>query len=65
MCLIFSFLLAHAVTNVLEYHLLICQNVISQTAEPFVLEPSTSEAEVGKLKRYKSPGCDQIRAELI
>jgi hypothetical protein len=37
------------------------------TAEPFVPEPSTSEAEVsiGKLKRYKSPGADQISAELI
>jgi hypothetical protein len=37
-----------------------------QTAEPFVLEPSMSEAEVaiGKLKRYKSPSADQIPAEL-
>jgi hypothetical protein len=37
------------------------------TAEPFVPEPSASEAEVGigKLKRYKSPGVDQILAELI
>jgi hypothetical protein len=37
------------------------------TAEPFVLEPSASEVEVavGKLKRYKSPGVDQIPAELI
>jgi hypothetical protein len=37
------------------------------TAEPFVPEPSASEAEVaiGKLKRYKSPGVDQIPAELI
>jgi hypothetical protein len=36
-------------------------------AEPFVPEPSSSEAEVaiGKLKRYKSPGVDQIPAELI
>jgi hypothetical protein len=32
-----------------------------------VPEPSSSEAEVaiGKLKRYKSPGVDQIPAELI
>jgi hypothetical protein len=38
-----------------------------QTAEPFVPEPSISEVEVaiGKLKRYKSPGADQIPAELI
>jgi hypothetical protein len=38
-----------------------------QTAEPFVPEPSISEAEVaiGKLKRYKSPGVDQILAQLI
>jgi hypothetical protein len=37
------------------------------TDEPFVPEPSASEAEVaiGKLKRYKSPGVDQIPAELI
>jgi hypothetical protein len=38
-----------------------------QTAEPFVPEPSISEVEVaiGNLKRYKSPGVDQILAELI
>jgi hypothetical protein len=38
-----------------------------QTAEPFVPEPSISEIEVaiGKLKRYKLPGADQIPAELI
>jgi hypothetical protein len=37
------------------------------TAEPFVPEPSSSEVEVaiGKLKGYKSPGVDQIPAELI
>jgi hypothetical protein len=37
------------------------------TAEPFVPEPSASKVEVatGKLKRYKSPGADQIPAELI
>jgi hypothetical protein len=37
------------------------------TAEPFVPEPGASEVEVaiGKLKRYKSPGVDQIPAELI
>jgi hypothetical protein len=38
-----------------------------QTAESFVPEPSISEDEaaIGKLKRYKSPGADQIPAELI
>jgi hypothetical protein len=38
-----------------------------QTAEPFVPKPSISEVEVaiGKLKRYKSPGADQIPAGLI
>jgi hypothetical protein len=37
------------------------------TAEPFVPETSSSEFVVatGKLKRYKSPGVDQIPAELI
>jgi hypothetical protein len=37
------------------------------TAEPFVPEPSASEVEVviGKMKRYKSPGVDQIPEELI
>jgi hypothetical protein len=37
------------------------------TAEPFVPEPSASEVEVavGKLKRYKSRGFDQIPTELI
>jgi hypothetical protein len=37
------------------------------TAEPFVPEPSASEIEVaiGKLKRYKFPGVDQIPAEII
>jgi hypothetical protein len=38
-----------------------------QTAEPCVPEPSISEVEVaiGKLKRYKWSGADQIPAELI
>jgi hypothetical protein len=37
------------------------------TAEPFVPEPSASDVEVaiGKLKRCKSAGFDQIPAELI
>jgi hypothetical protein len=37
------------------------------TAEPFVPESNASEIEVavGKLKRYKSPGVDQIPSELI
>jgi hypothetical protein len=37
------------------------------TAEPLVTEPSSSEVEIAieKLKRYKSPGIDQIPAELI
>jgi hypothetical protein len=38
-----------------------------QTTEAFVLEPSISEVAVatGKLKSYKSPGADQIPADLI
>ena len=37
------------------------------TTEPLVLEPSAFEFEMAieKLKRYKSPGFDQISAELI
>jgi hypothetical protein len=37
------------------------------TAEPLVPEPSLVEVEIaiGKLKLYKSPGTDQIPAELI
>jgi hypothetical protein len=37
------------------------------TTEPFVPQPSASEAEAatGNLKRYKSPGAKQIPAELI
>jgi hypothetical protein len=37
------------------------------TAEPLVPDPSSSEVEIAieNLKRYKSPGIDQILAELI
>jgi len=37
------------------------------TAEPLVPEPSASEFElaINKLKSHKSPGIDQIPAELI
>jgi hypothetical protein len=37
------------------------------TAEPLVSKPSLAELEIalGKLKSYKSPGTDQITAELI
>jgi hypothetical protein len=37
------------------------------TAEPFVPESGASESEVaiGKVRMYKSPGVDQIPAELI
>jgi hypothetical protein len=38
-----------------------------QAAEPLVPEPSLLEVEIaiGMLKSYKSPGTDQIPAELI
>jgi hypothetical protein len=47
--------------------LLNIQQTGTQTAEPFVPEPSISEVEVaiGKLKSYKLPGADEILAELI
>jgi hypothetical protein len=37
------------------------------TAEPLVPEPIPLEVEIAiaKLKRYKSPGSDEIQAELI
>jgi hypothetical protein len=37
------------------------------TAEPFVHEPNPFEVEIAivKLKKYKSPGSDQILAEMI
>jgi hypothetical protein len=37
------------------------------TAEPLVPDPSPSkfESAIAKLKRYKSPGCDQIPAEQV
>jgi hypothetical protein len=37
------------------------------TAEPLVPAPSSSEVDISlaKLKKYKSPGSDQIPAELI
>jgi hypothetical protein len=40
---------------------------IRQTAKPFVPQPSIYEtvSAIGKLKRYGSPGADQIPAELI
>jgi hypothetical protein len=39
----------------------------THTAEPFVPEPSAFEVEVavGKLKKYKSLGVDQIPEDLI
>jgi hypothetical protein len=37
------------------------------TADPFVAQPGASEVEVAtrNLERYKSPGSDQIPADLI
>jgi hypothetical protein len=37
------------------------------SAQPSMIEPSASEVEaaMGKLNRYKSPGANQILAELI
>ena len=39
----------------------------THTAEPLVPEPSAFEVElvIGKLKSHKSPGIDEIPAELI
>jgi hypothetical protein len=43
------------------------RQIETHTAEPLVPDPSPFEVEVAiaKLKRYKSPGSDQIPAELI
>jgi hypothetical protein len=43
------------------------RQIEKDTAEPFIPYPSPFEVEtaVAKLKRYKSPGIDQIPAELI
>jgi hypothetical protein len=40
-------------------------DILVHTAEPLVPEPGLIEEEIdiGKLKRYKSPGNDQIPAE--
>jgi hypothetical protein len=49
----------HGVNNVRQTEI--------HTAEPLVLEPSTFKVEMTneKLKRRKTPGIDQIQAELI
>jgi hypothetical protein len=41
--------------------------IYTYTAEALVPEPSLVEVEIsiGKLKSYKSPGTDQVQAELI
>jgi hypothetical protein len=43
------------------------RQTVMHTAEPFVPQPGASQVDVatGKLKGYKSPGGDQIPAELI
>jgi hypothetical protein len=49
----------HGVHDVRQMHI--------QTAEPLVPEPRLVKVEIaiGKWERYKSPGTDQILAELI
>jgi hypothetical protein len=53
------------VLNVLEFHDVRQMDI--HTAEPLVPEPSLVEVEIaiGKLKSYRSPGTDQIPADLI
>jgi hypothetical protein len=43
------------------------RQIEAHTAEPLVPRPSRLKAEIAiaKLKKYKSPGSDQISAELI
>jgi hypothetical protein len=57
--LFFQLLNVHRVNDVRQTEI--------HTAEPLVPEPSDSEVEMAfeKLKRHKSPGIDQIPAELI
>jgi hypothetical protein len=52
------------VVNVHRVHYM--RQIDIHMAEPLVTEPSLVEVEIaiGKLKRYKSPGADQIPAEL-
>jgi hypothetical protein len=44
-----------------------CRQIEIQTAEPLLSDPSPFEVEIAiaKLSRFKSPGSDQIPAELI
>jgi hypothetical protein len=53
--------------QVLNVHGVHVRQMDIHTAEPLVPEPSLVEAKIaiGKLKRYKSLGTDQIPAELI
>jgi hypothetical protein len=55
------------VLNVHEIHDVKQMDIPAHTAEPLVPEPSLVEVEIttGKLKKYKSPGTHQIRAEVI
>ena len=49
------------------YMVLVMLGRLKYTAEPLVPEPSALEAELAieKLKSHKSPGIDQIPAELL
>jgi hypothetical protein len=54
-------------THLLNVHVSDVTQIEVHTAEPLVPGPSHLEAEITlvKLKKYKSPGSDEIPAELI
>jgi hypothetical protein len=55
----------HFSQQLLNVHVSDVRQIEVHTAELLVPGPSSLQVEVAKLKKYKSPGSDQIPAELI